>query len=150
MQIHFHFLRQWPGRVIALISCLLFMGCGSKQLIPDAGPDILDVYERHMSESSSVPNMLREIQDERRDLAGYTRTAGTELNLLFPKLPNPELVMYVFPHLTAKGRPVPGYSTSFSLYEVDQYAMPGEIVPRELPRIGLVNEQTIGDHVDNN
>lgn len=145
MRIH---CRQWLKLATVLISCLLFAGCGSKQLIPDTGPNILDVYEQHMSNSASVPNMLREIQNERRDLAGYTRTAGNELTLKFPKLPNPELVMYVFPHLTAKGRPVPGYSTSFSFYEVDQYAMPGEIVPREMTRTDPANDQAIGGHVD--
>lgn len=115
---------------IALTSILLITGCSSnKQLIPDKGPDILDVYESHMKQNSPVPNLLREVHDERRDLAGYTRTAGTELNSLFPKLPNPELVMYVFPHLTAKGRPIPGYSTSFTMFDAVKYAMPGEIAP---------------------
>ncbi len=118
-----------PRLATILISSLLFAGCSSKQLIPETGPDILDVYQRHMDASVPPPNVLRAIQHERRDLAGYTRTAGTELSVKFPRLPNPELVMYVFPHLTQKGRPVPGYSTSFLLYEADHYALPGEIAP---------------------
>ena len=126
MKTHYHYHQL---TVIVLTSSLLFAGCSSQQLIPDDGPDILGVYERHMTNMAPVPNMMREVQDERRDLAGYTRTASTELDALFPRLPNPELVMYVFPHMTAKGRPVPGYSTSFTQFEVDQYAMPGEIAP---------------------
>jgi len=125
MQTPFHY----PLTAIVLTSSLLLAGCSSQQLIPGDGPNMLDVYERHMTDMAPAPNMLREVQDERRDLAAYTRTAGTELNALFPKLPNPELVMYVFPHLTAKGRPVPGYTTSFTQFEADQYAMPGEIAP---------------------
>jgi len=125
MQTHYH---HWPLTAIALTS-LMFAGCSSQRVIPETGPDILEVYEQHMSSTAPVQNMMQAIHNERRDLAGYTREAGTELNNLFPKLPNPELVMYVFPHLTAKGRPVPGYATAFTLYEADQYAMPGEIAP---------------------
>ena len=46
----------------------------------------------------------------------------------FPRLPNPSLVMYVFPHLAGAERtPVPGYATTFPLYERVEYALPGEV-----------------------
>ena len=36
--------------------------------------------------------------------------------------------MYVFPHLAGSERvPVPGYATTFTLYERVEYAMPGEV-----------------------
>ena len=73
--------------------------------------------------------MFRPIHSDKRDLAAYTRDAANEIQQLFPRLPNPELVLYVFPHLTPKGRPVPGYTTSFLMYEKDEYALPGEIAP---------------------
>jgi conjugative transfer region lipoprotein (TIGR03751 family) len=57
----------------------------------------------------------------------YTRTAANEIRNLFPRLPNPDLVMYVFPHLSGTEQaPVPGYSTVFPFYQRVQYAMPGE------------------------
>lgn len=105
-------------------------------LIPNTGPDTLDVYEGHISSSGKQPRMYRQILDDRRDLAAYTRDVSNEINLKFPKLPNPELVMYVFPHFTPKNRPIPGYSTSFLMFEADQYALPGEIVPGVSP-LGL-------------
>lgn len=121
---------RWLHAMLVLTSCLLFAGCSSqKELIPEEGPDILDVYDRHMQSSSETPNMWREIRDGNRDLAGYTRSAGRELETQFPRLPNPELVMFVFPHLTAKGRPVPGYVTTFTMYEKTHYALPGEVSP---------------------
>src|SRR3546814_20982222 len=47
----------------------------------------------------------------------------------FHRLPNPDLVMYVFPHLAGTDPvPVPGYSTVFPLYPRVQYAMPGQRV----------------------
>lgn len=58
--------------------------------------------------------------------SGYTRNAENELQVLFPRLPNPTLIMYVTPHLSASGDPVPGYSTAFPLYDRYHYALPGE------------------------
>ena len=54
------------------------------------------------------------------------RDALNEIDVLFPRLSNPTLVMYVFPHL-AGGAPVPGYATAFPLYEGVEYALPGEV-----------------------
>lgn len=41
-------------------------------------------------------------------------------------LPNPDMVMYLYPHLADGNTPVPGYSTVFPFYSQTQYAMPGE------------------------
>ncbi|WP_249963185.1 TIGR03751 family conjugal transfer lipoprotein [Histophilus somni] len=62
---------------------------------------------------------------EQRD---YTRTAENEIKNLFPRLPNPDLIMYVYPHLSASGEPmpIPGYSTVIPFYSRVQYAQPGE------------------------
>ena len=62
------------------------------------------------------------------DLKGYTRDANNELLLHFPRLPNPTIILYVFPHLSLEGTPVPGYSTTFPMYETVEYALPGEIL----------------------
>lgn len=64
------------------------------------------------------------------DLEAYTRDAANELDSVFSTLPNPTLVMYVFPHLT-NNNPVPGYSTKFKMYENDPYALPGEVATNE-------------------
>lgn len=58
----------------------------------------------------------------------YTRTQSSEIHQQFPRLPNPDMVMYVFPHLSAGHLPVPGYSTVFPFYHQVQYALPGERV----------------------
>lgn len=50
------------------------------------------------------------------------------INARFTRLPNPDLVMYVAPHLSADGRyPIPAYTTVFPMYESVEYALPGEI-----------------------
>jgi len=62
----------------------------------------------------------------RESLEGYTRDAEAEVNQLFPRIPNPTLIMYVFPHIAADV-PVPGFSTPFELYGRSHYALPGEM-----------------------
>jgi conjugative transfer region lipoprotein (TIGR03751 family) len=42
----------------------------------------------------------------------------------FHKLPNPELHLYIYPHLAGIDQiPVPGYMTVFNVYERDHYAL---------------------------
>lgn len=62
----------------------------------------------------------------------YTREQQSELDNLFPRLPNPDLVIYVYPHLATRSRaPIPGYSTVIPLYERVQYRLPGESLNEE-------------------
>lgn len=111
-----------------LISLSQLFGCSSQKLIPDSGDEILNVYKNHVGSTDRVPKMFRQMRNDRRDLVGYTRDANNEINQQFPRLPNPELSLYVFPHFSRKGHPVPGYSSAYWMYEKDEYALPGEIV----------------------
>lgn len=149
-------MRNWSA--IASISLTLLLGglsgCSSTSpnIVPSTGPDTLTVYQNHVAGVRSEPKKTpddaesdgssagsvqdqdcargcRPLHNEDRDLAGYTREAKNEISLVFPRLPNPELVLYIFPHINGKGRPIPGYSTSFLLYEKDEYALPGEVAP---------------------
>ncbi|RCV86914.1 TIGR03751 family conjugal transfer lipoprotein [Billgrantia montanilacus] len=80
----------------------------------------------------------------------YTRNAANEIYSQFTRLDNPDLVMYVFPHLAgADPVPIPGYSTVFSLYSRPQYAMPGETARPQAPeapdeRRGRVSVELVG------
>lgn len=61
------------------------------------------------------------------EAASYTRDAANEIHRQFRRLPNPDLTMYVFPHLAGTDPvPVPGYTTVFPLYRRAPYALPGE------------------------
>jgi hypothetical protein len=42
-------------------------------------------------------------------------------------VPNPDLVMVVYPHLARGKYPVPGYVTTFPMYDEVIYALPGEV-----------------------
>jgi conjugative transfer region lipoprotein (TIGR03751 family) len=122
---------------ISLPAVLVSAGCASTKeaVLPQDGPSMKAIYEAHFEAMSAEdPQVLRESLGTRplgngdTDLAGFSRTAHTELDTVFPRLPNPALVMYVFPHLAGNERvPVPGYATTFPLYERVEYALPGEV-----------------------
>ena len=66
--------------------------------------------------------------DEPATDPSYARTAANELELLFSRLPNPDVYIYVPPHLATRERvPVPGYTTAVPLYDRVEYALPGEV-----------------------
>lgn len=70
------------------------------------------------------------------ELVGYTREVHNEIEVLFPTLPNPMMVMYVFPHLAGEEKmPVPGYATSFSMYSKTEFALPGEVSQQALDQM---------------
>lgn len=125
-----------PIVTIAWIS-LALGGCAStkESVLPQDGPSMKAIYDAHFEGmGTDDPYVLRRelgtrpLGDDDVDLAGYSRTAHTELETIFPRLPNPTLVMYVFPHLAGSERvPVPGYATTFTLYERVEYALPGEV-----------------------
>jgi conjugative transfer region lipoprotein (TIGR03751 family) len=49
------------------------------------------------------------------------------VNQEFHKLANPELRLYIYPHLAGQDQiPVPGYYTILNVYTHDHYALPAE------------------------
>lgn len=128
--------RVFPSVIITSIS-LVLAGCAStsNSVLPQDGPSMKAIYDAHFAAIGADSALsVREALGRRSpgngdaDLAGYARDAHTELDTVFPRLPNPTLVMYVFPHLAGAERaPVPGYATHFTLYERIEYALPGEL-----------------------
>lgn len=124
---------------------LAVAGCGTskEKLLPHDDRTMLDIWNQETGGGVRASQANRQLLDARRSLrrpltradvaaapavsASYTRTAQNEIERQFHRLPNPDLVMYVFPHLAGTDPvPVPGYSTVFPLYHRVQYAMPGE------------------------
>ncbi len=128
-----------------------------EDMLPQDGPTMKQVYDAHftgqkLAERNEEEGNENEGRDnntendatasvaessdifiERRplpadyDLSGYTRESNNEINQIFPRLANPTLVIYIYPHLSGSERhPVPGYSSAFTLYEKVEYALPGE------------------------
>lgn len=124
---------------LMLASGLVLQGCStSKEEMLLAGDStMLELWQgedgggstRHAvaaRDSLRRPLTENEQQATLTDDRSYSRTQESEISQQFPRLPNPDLVMYVFPHLADGNAPVPGYSTVFPFYSQVQYAMPGE------------------------
>lgn len=126
-----------------LMIALLTSGCSTSkdEMLPHGDATMMDVWE-HGTTGSAGSASSRLLLDARQTLrrpldpqqaavrndnAAFTRTAQNEIYSQFKRLPNPDLVMYVYPHLAGTDpAPVPGYTTIFPFYQRVQYAMPGE------------------------
>jgi len=137
--------RPWTNTTLSLATPLLTLalaGCASKDtLLPPGDHSMLDLWRVHTSSVQGAEARLSEARQQVRrplSVADEHPSSGTRadlrqraqvLNQQFPRLPNPDLVMYVFPHLAGEESvPVPGYSTVFPLYRHVPYALPGERV----------------------
>ena len=122
---------------------MLLMGCSTSKevLLPPSDNDMMAIWSGKTAEATgsragneaaraTLRRTLTDGEDLRRQTMndGYTRTQHSEIHQQFPRLPNPDMVMYVFPHLSSGNLPVPGYSTVFPFYQQVQYALPGERV----------------------
>ena len=127
-------------RLASLLSVTLFSGCVSKaSLFPDDMPTMRETYDTHHVRTGLTEAKASPVHGARRvgtnDVFStapapgwhYTRDAHERLSQRFPTVPNPTLLMYVDPHLTVDGLPVPGYTTAFTLYDRVHYALPGEV-----------------------
>jgi conjugative transfer region lipoprotein (TIGR03751 family) len=139
-------VRNWTSVAIVVLAAVL-AGCATtkEQVLPHGDATMLDVWNQQTGGGGDGGSAARQLLDARQVLrrpltdadlrassdvnAAYTRTAQNEIVRQFHRLPNPDLVMYVFPHLAGTDPvPVPGYSTVFPFYQRVQYAMPGERV----------------------
>lgn len=133
------------SRAAVIAAMLAVAGCGTskEKLLPHDDTTMLDIWNAETGGSARASQSSRQLLDARQSLrrpltrsdvaaapalsVSYTRTAQNEIDRQFHRLPNPDLMMYVFPHLAGSDPvPIPGYSTVFPLYHRVQYAMPGE------------------------
>ena len=118
-----------PKMILAVVlaMALVLAGCAgqSAQRIFESGePSLKSRYGRTLAVERSITGFSTG-RDE-----GYVRDAEKELDVLFPELPNPRLTLFVFPHITPGGAPIPGYTTAFYLYDHQRiFALPGEVAP---------------------
>ena len=117
--------------VLIWISLALLACAGPKKQIVDKDSKTMQqVYEDKFGTAGITDNshVQRPVREGVTDLRGYTRDAAVELNTLFPIIPNPTLIMFIYPHVTDAGREVPGYSSRLKMYKNENYALPGEML----------------------
>ena len=124
-----------PAITLLLLLLCLLTGCSTSQetLLP-VSPDttMMTLWNQRaggaqalIEQRSTLRRPLNAPSTRTKDQQSYTRDATREIRAQFARLPNPDMTMYIFPHL-AGDAPVPGYSTVFPFYTRVQYAMPGE------------------------
>jgi conjugative transfer region lipoprotein (TIGR03751 family) len=124
---------------LTILLCATLTGCaisGPKESpLPHDGPTMVELYRRHMNgiqegSDQAVRERLPLRAPDDAATGNFNRAAIGRIENRFPRLPNPDLVMVVMPHM-AKGKyPIPGYVTVFPMYDSVEYAMPGEVAPR--------------------
>ncbi|MBV4413525.1 TIGR03751 family conjugal transfer lipoprotein [Enterobacteriaceae bacterium YMB-R22] len=126
-------------RLLPLL-CLsaLLAGCSTTkdELLPAGDSTMLELWQnrgtsgRTATEARSTLRRTLTSEDSAARQAleeSYTRTAENEIQQVFPRLPNPDMVIYIYPHMSGNApAPVPGYSSVFPFYSRVQYALPGE------------------------
>ncbi|MQL50324.1 MULTISPECIES: TIGR03751 family conjugal transfer lipoprotein [Photorhabdus] len=123
--------------VCLLVVTTVLTGCSTSKedMLPSGDQTMLALWQGKAASSQATMEarqVLRREVNERELPASpnyaesYSRTQENEISQTFPRLPNPDMVMYLFPHLVAGNTPVPGYSTVFPFYNQVQYALPGE------------------------
>lgn len=118
---------------------LMLAGCATTDPLPRDLPDMQTLYDAHRAGESTSDlqtaraQAVRPLHNAEADLRPWSRDSVNEIEHLFPRLPNPTLLLYIDPHLSEAGYPVPGYTTAFPLYERVEYALPGEVPPPARP-----------------
>ncbi|EJN2862232.1 TIGR03751 family conjugal transfer lipoprotein [Salmonella enterica subsp. enterica serovar Yaba] len=121
--------------VFFLLLTLAVTGCSTSQetLLPvDENITMMSIWGRQTGGSNTLYDQRSQLRRPLTEISvqeqqRYTRTAENEVQAQFKRLPNPDMTMYVFPHLTGgENVPVPGYSTVFPLHSRVNYALPGE------------------------
>ena len=86
--------------------------------------DTIELY-RSTAYARTDRKNIRLLNRGSTDLYSYSRTEADALATQFPLLNNPTFTLYVFPHIK-DNIPIPGYITTFKLYQSDIFALPGE------------------------
>lgn len=104
-----------------ILSLINLVGCTgmSGNVVPQSGPTMEEIYDSVQPKPTKA-HLPRKKQIRRNS----QNRSGGPTQQEFQKINNPELKMYVYPHLAGKDKvPIPGYETVFNAYERDHYQL---------------------------
>lgn len=116
--------------LLATLVPLLISGCMSSGSLTHSqdSPTMEEIYEAHFVDLTYDEQDFVFLHD-REDSSLFSEVFIQNIEHTFPTLKNPFLVMYVYPHLEPEdGTPIPGYWTTFPMYEQIEFALPGEVI----------------------
>lgn len=119
--------------ILALGSTLVLTACAktsiSSTAIPEGGLTVSQLYQQSIGEPMPSWSVTKRVSKP-VNYAGYTREASNEIQNLFKPLDNPQIPIYIFPHVALIGDEQllkPGYTTGFFLYKQNQFALASEL-----------------------
>jgi len=102
----------------------------SGNVVPKSGPAMEKVYDSMGDHDNNANSNDADQTTSRQGLKQFRENNVAPVSNHsyhihgFHKIPNPELQMYIYPHLGGRDQiPVPGYTTEFNVYEQDYYAL---------------------------
>lgn len=118
MRIHYLLI---PLIWINLTACQSYSG----NVVPKKGPTMEAVYDAvDPPQTDTLLQQPTQKSEPKLVVNGPESSAQKTKHAPFKKLPNPELTMYVYPHLAGNAEiPIPGYETAFPVYERDRYSV---------------------------
>lgn len=137
-----------PIRIMAGLTILVAVGCASHidKVMPKNMATMDEIYDEKNGNKHSKAMQRRTAEIQARPLSETEQVsdlppAMLHVRELYPKLPNPEVFMYVKPHPSGQsGAVIPGYYTRFSMYERDYYALPSERLGSIEPRMQIIEQ----------
>jgi conjugative transfer region lipoprotein (TIGR03751 family) len=119
--------------ILVLGSTLVLSACApsivASNAIPEGGLTVSQLYQQSINEPTQAWSVKRALTKP-VNYEGYTRDANNEIQNLFKPLDNPQIPIYVFPHVALIGDEQlikPGYTTGFFLYKQNQFALASEL-----------------------
>lgn len=130
--------------LMLVVASINLSACSSVRgnVVPQTGPTMEQIYDgmgaQHTSENTSQSDSQDDLKKWREEatmsapVQSHTRMTVDQLPTQtvseeFRKLPNPEMKLYIYPHLAGEDQvPVPGYFTVFNVYDHDHYALAQE------------------------
>lgn len=122
---------KWILSIAALISLSACTTPGA-HMIPDGEMSMSQIYKNTLASSAnnvSDDGYQQHSNSPVVNYTGYTSDNRNELKSLFKVVHNPQIPIYIYPHLVKVGDedlPKPGYSSAFFLYKKSQFALPSE------------------------
>ena len=115
---------------IVTLAFLLLSGCMASKPFTQSETSMTmqQIYDAHFVNLKYDVNEFVFTRSS-EDTSASAQAIKDQVRQTFPTLKNPFLVMYVFPSLnTEDSTPIPGYWTTFPLYDTVEFALPGEEV----------------------
>lgn len=152
-----HWINQFPLKaylfictrtmqIMAGFTLMAAVGCASHidKVMPKNMPTMDEIYDEKNGNKHSKAMLRRTAEIQSRLVSEHEQVSDLPPSMLhvrelYPKLPNPEVFMYVKPHPSGQsGAVIPGYYTRFSMYERDYYALPSESLGSIEPRMQVI------------